>query len=170
MGLFSRFSSKSSAKADSKAGDEALEAPEIARTLLGQAIGRYVNNAFQSPAEKLIADLRHGIETAGEQAALPPLQRARMLDAEFVKRTHQLRADVKTKALEDTQKLYAFSVDNGLGDAFTQFLDQHIEQRTRDLVMAGLELLVESAHELKIADNFWRTEHPELAARFPAGT
>jgi hypothetical protein len=170
MGLFSRFSSKSSAKTDSKAGGEALEAPEIARTLLGQAIGRYVNNAFQGPADKLIADLRHGIETAGEQSAMPPLQRARMLDAEFVKRTHQLRADVRAKALEDTQKLHAFSVENGLGDAFTAFLNQHIEERTKDLVMAGLELLVDSAHDIKVADNFWRTEHPDIAARFPVVT
>ncbi|MFO1148258.1 MAG: hypothetical protein U1E62_07765 [Alsobacter sp.] len=170
MGLFSRFSSKGSAKADPKAGGESLEAPEIARTLLGQAVGRYVNSAFQGPADRLIAELRHGIETAGEQSAMPPLQRARALDAEFVKRTHQLRADVKAKALQDTQKLHAFSVENGLGAAFAQFLDQHIEERTKDLVMAGLELLVDAAHDLKVADNYWRTEHPELAARFPVVT
>jgi hypothetical protein len=97
----------------------------------------------------------------------PPIIVARIEYKVFLENVEQLRGKMMGEITATLCGWLDLADQMQMRDKFTELIQANVDKFCRELSETGLQRLLDMAHALKLADDQWRAENPELSAKFP---
>jgi hypothetical protein len=98
----------------------------------------------------------------------PPLTVARIEYKIFCEKLSELPSQMTEEIAETLSEWMKLADEIQCRDYYEKLIDAKVHDFRNRLTEASFQRLIDMAHALKSADDEWRTNNPEISARFPA--
>jgi hypothetical protein len=134
---------------------------------LAADLNSFMHSRFDPVFNSNLGVLRDCFERTFNQPEAPPIVLARIEYNSFLENVEELCAKMPpdiAAALAGWGDVYE---QLGWVEDFRRLINNRVENFMTDLAAAGHQMFIDMAGRLKVADDQWRAEHPQKAARFP---
>jgi hypothetical protein len=149
---------------------EAYKLGQNAAQGLVTELDSFMRTRFDPVFDAYLEVLRDCFERTFDRPEAPPIVLARVEYSSFLENVDELRAKMPpdiSAALGDWRDL---SEEMSMQEGFQRLIDSRVENFMSNLTAAGLQMFLDMADRLKVADDRWRAANLEKAARFPPDT
>jgi hypothetical protein len=128
---------------------------------------RFMDARFKPAFDGYLGVLRSCFEKCIDPKDAPPIVMARIEYKSFLENVDEM----KPKMLGDIEAgmrgwLEAFD-ETSMRVETVRLFNKYVDDFAHNLTLKGVEVFIEMADQLKLADDKWRATHPQISARFP---
>lgn len=163
--MFRLWKKRADAKGDL---DKAYAFGEAAAESFSAEVDEFIKVRFDPVFGRYIDVFRNQLQQALRPQDGPPIVVAQIEFDVFCENVDELSEKMTKEIAESCEEWINLFREMGTVDECENYIESKISNFNESLKASGLEVLADYAIPLKDADNLWRADNPELAAKFSA--